>query len=214
VVDDHLDVGLGDHIRLSGRTERVVGTATDLRYNFGVNTVFMPLRAAQDLAFSGQPLASAIVVRGRPTGPLPGLKVLTDAQVAQDLRRPAKSGKSTIDIVNSLLWIVAAGIIASIVYLTALERMRDFAVLKATGSSNATLFGALLLQSIALSLSAAIVAVGLAALLAPLFPFRMSIDTSSYVLLAVIAVVVGTLASLAGLRRAIGVDPALAFGGG
>jgi putative ABC transport system permease protein len=42
----------------------------------------------------------------------------------------------------------------------------------------------------------------------------MSIDASSYGLLAVIAVVVGTLASLAGLRRAIGVDPALAFGGG
>jgi putative ABC transport system permease protein len=45
-----------------------------------------------------------------------------------------------------LLWIVAAGIIALIVYLTALERVRDFAVLKATGTSNSTLFGALALQ--------------------------------------------------------------------
>ena len=108
---------------------------------------------------------------------------------------------------------MAVGIIASIVYLTALERTRDFAVLKATGSSNALLFGALLLQSIALSLAAAVVAVGLALLLAPLFPFQMSIDVSSYALLAVLAIVVGTLASLAGLRRAIGVDPALAFGG-
>ena len=48
---------------------------------------------------------------------------------------------------------------------------------------------------------------------AAIFPFRMAIDASSYLLLAVIAVVVGTLASLAGLRRAVGVDPALAFGG-
>ena len=213
VLDDHAANGVGDRIRLSGRTERVVGTTGDLRYNFGVNTVFMPLAAAQDLAFSGQPLASAIVVRGRPSAPLAGLKVLANDDVEQDLRRPAKSGKSTIDIINVLLWFVAAGIIASIVYLTALERTRDFAVLKATGASNATLFAALLLQSIVLSAAAAVVAVGLALLLAPLFPFRMAVDASSYVLLAVIAVVVGTLASLAGLRRAVGVDPALAFGG-
>jgi putative ABC transport system permease protein len=213
VVDSHLDAGVGDALDVSGRAQRVVGITDDLRYNFGVNTVFMPIGAAQDLAFSGQPLASAIVVRGRPTGGLDGLTVLNNAQVASDLRRPAKSGKSTIDIINVLLWFVAAGIIASIVYLTALERTRDFAVLKATGASNGTLFGALLLQSIALSATAAIVAVGLALLLAPLFPFRMSIDASSYVLLAVIAIVVGTLASLAGLRRAVAVDPALAFGG-
>jgi putative ABC transport system permease protein len=213
VVDSHLDARVGDTLPLSGRTQKIVGITDDLRYNFGVNTVFMPLRAAQQLAFSGQPLASAVVVRGRPTGGLDGLTVLTNAQVASDLRRPAKSGKSTIDIINVLLWFVAAGIIASIVYLTALERTRDFAVLKATGTSNGTLFGALLLQSIALSAAAALVAVVIALLLAPLFPFRMSIDASSYVLLAIIAVVVGTLASLAGLRRAVGVDPALAFGG-
>jgi putative ABC transport system permease protein len=213
VVDSHLDAGVGDTINVSGRDEQVVGITDDLRYNFGVNSVFMPVSAARELAFSGQPLASAIVVRGHPESGLDGLKVLTNADVTSDLRRPAKSGKSTIDIINALLWFVAAGIIASIVYLTALERTRDFAVLKATGASNATLFGALLLQSIVLSVAAALVAVVLALLLAPLFPFRMSVDTSSYVFLAVIAVVVGTLASLAGLRRAVAVDPALAFGG-
>jgi len=213
VADSELGAGVGDTVEVSGRAERVVGVTDDLRYNFGVNTVFMPMAAAQDLAFSGQPLASAVVVRGRPRGGIEGLRVLTDAQVERDLRRPAKSGKSTIDIINLLLWFVAAAIIASIVYLTALERTRDFAVLKATGASNGTLFGALLLQSLVLSAAAALVAVVLALLLAPLFPFRMSIDASSYVLLAVIAIVIGTLASLAGLRRAVGVDPALAFGG-
>ncbi len=213
VVDSQLDVGVGDTVDVSGRSEKVVGITDDLRYNFGVNTVYMPLEAAQDLAFSGQPLASAVVVRGHPQGDLDGLTVLSNEQVMADLRRPMKSGKSTIDIVNLLLWFVAAGIIASIVYLTALERTRDYAVLKATGTSNGTLFGALLLQSLVLSGAAAIVAVGLALLLTPLFPFRMAIDGSSYLLLAVIAIVVGTLASLAGLRRAVGVDPALAFGG-
>ena len=139
--------------------------------------------------------------------------MLTNDDVAADLRRPAKSGKSTIDIVSYLLWIVAAGIIASIVYLTALERTRDVRGAEGDRLVERDPLGALLLQSIALSLAAAVVAVGLAMLLAPLFPFRMAIDASSYVLLAVLAVVVGTLASVAGLRRAVGVDPALAFGG-
>jgi putative ABC transport system permease protein len=39
------------------------------------------------------------------------------------------------------------------------------------------------------------------------------LTTSAFALLAIVAVVVGLLASLAGLRRAIGVDPAVAFGG-
>jgi putative ABC transport system permease protein len=42
---------------------------------------------------------------------------------------------------------------------------------------------------------------------------RVDIPTLAFVLLPVIAVVIGLLASVAGLRRAITVDPALAFGG-
>ena len=79
-----------------------------------------------------------------------------------------------------LLWFVAAGIIALIVYLTALERVRDFAVLKATGSSNGTLFGALLLQAVVLSLGAALVAAVLTILLVPLVPFAVVISTTTY----------------------------------
>ena len=40
-----------------------------------------------------------------------------------------------------LLWIVAACIVGSIVYVSAIERTRDFAVFKATGASNGSLVG-------------------------------------------------------------------------
>ena len=36
------------------------------------------------------------------------------------------------------MWIVAAAIVASMLYVAALERKRDFAVLKALGSSSRT----------------------------------------------------------------------------
>jgi putative ABC transport system permease protein len=70
-VDDKLDASIGDRVVISGRPERVVGTVGDLRYNFGVNTVFMTLEDAQSLSFSGQPLASAVITSGTPRGSLP-----------------------------------------------------------------------------------------------------------------------------------------------
>ena len=213
VVDSKLGVDVGDRILVSGRPERVVGKTGNLRFNFGVNTVFLTMKDAQSLVFSGQTLASGVITRGFPRSAPPGLRVMTNEQVVSDIGRTLKSGKQTIDIVKYMLWAVAAGIVASMVYLTALERVRDFAVLKATGTSNGVLLGALTFQAVGMSLGAAVVAVVIALLLAPLFPFQLAITGSAYVLLGILAVVVGLLASLAGLRRAVSVDPASAFGG-
>ena len=63
----------------------------------------------------------------------------------------------------------------------------------------------------------AVVAAVLGALLSlglgPLFPIRVVVPISAFVLLPVIAVLIGLLASVAGMRRVMTVDPALAFGG-
>jgi putative ABC transport system permease protein len=141
------------------------------------------------------------------------MTMLTNDQVVSDMRRPMASGLQTIDFINALLWVIAAGIIGSIVYLSALERARDFAVLKATGAGNAPLFGGLALQALVLSAASALVAVVLARPLKAGFPFTVDIPTSAYVVLVLVALLVGFLASLAGLRRALRADPALAFGG-
>ena len=74
--------------------------------------------------------------------------------------RPLKQSIRSIDILQLLLWIVAAMIIGSVIYLSALERGRDFAVMKATGSSSRSLLAGLSIQAILLSLAAAIVAIG------------------------------------------------------
>jgi putative ABC transport system permease protein len=46
-----------------------------------------------------------------------------------------------------------------------------------------------------------------------MFPMRVDVPEGAYLLLPAVAVGIGLLASVAGLRRAISVDPALAFGG-
>jgi putative ABC transport system permease protein len=108
---------------------------------------------------------------------------------------------------------VAAGIIGSIVYLSALERQREFAVLKAIGAANRSLLAGLALQAVLLSAAAAVLAAGIARLLAPGFPFTVEIPPLALPRLLGVAVLVGLAASTAGLRRAVGVQPALAFGG-
>jgi putative ABC transport system permease protein len=213
VVDSSLDKDVGDTIDIGGDSFDIVGETSGVTFLAGAPTVFMPIEDGQHLTFNDAPLATSIATRGFPETAPEGTKAMTNEEAIVDLRRPLNQAVSTIDFLRVLLWIVAAGIIGSIVYLQALERVRDFAVLKATGTTNGALLVGLALQAVLLSLLSAVAAVVLATLLAPLLAMPAEISVGAYIVLPIVAVVVGLLASLAGLRRAVGVDPALAFGG-
>jgi putative ABC transport system permease protein len=137
----------------------------------------------------------------------------THRAVAQDRARPINPAKNTISLIRFLLWGVAAGIIGAIVYLSVLERVGDFAVLKAIGVSSRDLLGGLLLQAVLLSLLSALLAVGLEQAIAPTVAMSVEVSTTTFLTLPLVAVGVGALASFLGLRRALSVDPALAFAG-
>ena len=53
-----------------------------------------------------------------------GLQAMSGQQVRTDLERPLASSTQTIGLLDALLLVVAAGIIGSILYLSALERVR------------------------------------------------------------------------------------------
>ena len=100
--------------------------------------MIVELSEAQKLGFGGEPLATAIVIQGEPGSVPPAARTLLEITTVQvDLGRPVHQAKQTIGLIRWLLWVVAAGIIGSMVYLSALERLRDFAVLKAIGSLDA-----------------------------------------------------------------------------
>jgi putative ABC transport system permease protein len=212
VADEALGWHLGQRVDLGGQRLKVMGLAQGITYYFGTPTLFVPLANAQQIAFGGRPLAMAIVTRGVPHDIPSGLRMMSNDQVATDLLRPSKTATQSIYFIDVLLWVVAAGIIGSIVYLSALERTRDFAVLKATGTTNASLLAGLALQAALVSLASVMLAIVVAKLLAPVFPFTVAITIGAILTLALLSVGVALLASLAGLRRAVTVDPALAFG--
>ena len=158
-------------------------------------------------------MITSIGIVGTPRELPDGYQLVDRAVGVNDLLRPLKVAVDAITIVAFLLWIVAVLIVGSLVYLSALERLRDFAVFKAIGVPTRSILAGLALQAVVVALFAAALGVILAQLLAPLFPMTVVVPMRAYLALPVIAIVIGLLASVAGLRRAVAVDPALAFGG-
>lgn len=212
VPDDSLGLQAGDTMTLNGRRVRVAATVEGRSFYAGVPSVYVALSAAQRLSMNGRRLATGIVVQGAIDGPPRGLTVVSNDQVKVDLGRTVEQARGTIALIRTLLWIVAAGIIGAVVYLSAVERVRDFAVLKAIGVSTRALMIGLAMQSALLSLAAVLLGMLLALALAPASPMAVEVPTSTYFTMPLGALVVGMLASAAAVRRAIGTDPALAFG--
>jgi putative ABC transport system permease protein len=204
---------VGDVVRLGGRTFEVVGLVDGVTVWAGVPAMFVTLADAQDLVFGGARAATAIVTAGMPQARRAGLSIVDIGDARADLKRPLANAITTIDLLRFFLWIVAAAIVGSVLYVSALERSRDFAVFKAFGTDPVDLVGTLMVQAFVLSALSAALAVALSRLLAVLFPAVISFPARTLVLLPVVALAVGLVGSLAGARRAIVVDPATAFGG-
>lgn len=213
VVDASLGLDTGDEVPFAGRRWTITGVTQGLTYYGGTPTLFASLADAQALLFQGRDLVGTVAMRGQRLRAPDGYRVMTAGETAADLLRPMEKAIQAVDMLQVLLWLVAATIIGAIVYLSALERVRDFAVLRAVGAPGRVLFQGLLLQAILTALIAAALSVGIAAVLAPVFPIKTTIPLRAVLVLPLVAATVGAASSLAGLRRATQTDPALAFGG-
>ncbi len=212
-VSDTLGRGLGDVIEIGSRTMRIVGLVKDSTALSGQPNVFLTVEGAQQLLFSGQPLISSIGIAGQPAHVPQGYRVVDRADAMNDMLRPLNGAYRAMSFMAVLLWVVAALIVGSLIYLSALERTRDFAVFKAVGVTTRAVLAGLALQAVLVAVISALFGGVLSLILGPLFPLRVVVPGSAFVLLPAVAVLIGLLASVAGLRRAVRVDPALAFGG-
>jgi len=211
VIDNRLKLAPGSTISFGHHPLRVVGTVADRSLLGGVPVVYMGLADAQQVAVGGRPLVTAVLVDGTVTTVPPGLEVASPDQVVAATVSQLNSGVKSVRASQWMLWVVAVIIVAALLYVAALERRRDFAVLKALGSSSGALFGSLVLEAVMVTLLASIVALVLSVFLSPLMAQPVDIPTLAYVALPFIAVIIGALASLVALRRVTGADPAAAF---
>jgi len=212
VVDESAGVAVGDVVTVGTSDYTVAGLTRDATVLAGLPFVFLDLEAAQELSFSTTDVVSALLVDGDP-GAVEGATVRTAEQVAEDALGPLESAVSSIDLIRGLLWVVAAIVVGAVVYLSALERQRDFAVMKAVGASGRSLAAGMALQAVVVALLSALLAGALATVVEPVFPLRVVVPDGAYVQVPLVAVVIGLVAASFGARRANRTDPAAAFGG-
>ena len=205
--------GIGDELVTTAGTFDVVGTLEGMRYNASAPTILMTFEAAQRAVLGGQPYAMGFAVTGTPESLPKGTQFSSNEDAAADLGLTIKSATSTINFIVLLTWLVAAGVIGAIVYLAALEQNRNFAILRATGSTGGLIVGSLLVQSIAIAVAAAVLSVPLALLLRMGMPMPSTLTIASFVRILVVGLLIGGIASIAAVRRALRVSPAEAFGG-
>ena len=212
VVDQRLGATLGSQVTIGGQAFRVVGITSNRTMLGGIPNMYVTLGDAQAAAFQGVPIISAVVVTGTLGAAPSGLVAYTNQQMEAGTLDQVSTAVSSINNSRLFMWVIAAVIVASLVYVTALERTKDFAVLKALGASSGRLFLGLAFQAVLVALIAAVLAIVVAQFMTGLFSQPVVFPTSAYVTLPLSALVVGLLASLIALRRAVGADPAKAFG--
>jgi len=213
VADTSLGLEVDQTATVAGVDFIVVGESQDTTLLAGVPVVFMTLSDAQDLVFRTNEVVSALLVDGEVRALPPGTVALTPDAVAEDVLEPLEGAIGAVDLVRALLWVVAAIIIGAIVYLSALERQRDFAVLKAVGSPNSSLIGSLALQAALVALVSVALAAVIQMFLAPAFPMKVRVPARVFWQLPLLAVLMALVAGAAGMRRVLKSDPAEAFSG-
>lgn len=209
-----VELALGDDFVLAGERFTVVGRTEHATWDIATAALFIDRDAAIDLLVGGQPIATAIAVDG--DAPLPelpdGLEVQTREQAFDDVLSRTAEAKRSIDSFTITLWVLAIVIVGAVLYLAAIERVRDFAIFKATGASNLDLVFGLGLQAAIVGLIAGVMSIGLAHVMKPIYPGLLSLPFRVAWPVIPVAMVIAMLSSVVGVRRAIRVDPSQAFG--
>lgn len=213
VVDESSGAAVNDGVRLGDETFTVSGLSTDTTLLAGLPVVFLPIEDARTALFGGAAVVSALVTDEELSDVPLDVTVLSMTEVGADALGPLENAISSIDMIRALLWFVAAVIIGGVLYLTAIERERDFAVIKAIGGTRSQLAVSLVAQAVAISLIAVALATAIQAVVAPVFPLTVRVPASSYWQLPALAFCVAVLAAQAGLRRVRRSDPIEAFSG-
>ncbi len=211
--DRTLGIDVGEEISVGGAPVTVVGVTESTTVLAGIPFVYLTLPEAQVVAFTTTEVISSVLVAGDLGSLPPGLISMPSDEVVSETLEPLDGAIASIDLVRALLWIVAAIIVGAVVYLSALDRQRDFAVLKAVGAPNRALLGSLALQAVLIALGAVALAAIIQIFLAPQFPLPVTVPTSAFWQLPLLAVVMALAAGAIGMRKVLRSDPSQAFSG-
>ncbi|QIR75893.1 ABC transporter permease [Sulfurospirillum diekertiae] len=118
-----------------------------------------------------------------------------------------------IGMFTVILLLVASVIISLIIYTMTMGKLKEIAILKLIGASNAVIIKMIVQQSVLLGILSFIAGTIFSHSLMDLFPKRTILMSADAFSLLVIVIIVSILGSLFGVRSALKIDPASAIGG-
>ena len=137
----------------------------------------------------------------------------SDAQKELLLEGMIDKVRRQIGLFRILLTVIAAIIMALILYTLTLDKIHSIALLKLIGAPNKTIIGMILQQALVLGVLGYGVAYAVGLKLFPMFPRRVILLNSDLIQLAVVVLVISVLSSLLGIWKAMTVSPNEAISG-
>jgi putative ABC transport system permease protein len=124
-----------------------------------------------------------------------------------------EKARMQLGLFRIILLVISAVIISLIIYTSTIDKIKVIAMLKLIGSQNRVIIGMILQQSLLMGVIAYTIGYGLILLTYEKFPRRIVLEAFDLQALFVIVIVICTVSSFVGIRKALKVKPAEALGG-
>lgn len=241
IVDTKTGFKLGDEIPLGRNRYIVVGLTHKAVSSGGDPMIYLDLREAQELQFlfsneqirneraRGEPSNATAMVNAFSLTLKPGVdpknvgdqihrwkhQEVYTAQEQSDIltKNLIERSAKQIGMFTVILLIVCTVIISLIIYTMTIGKMKEIAILKLIGASNAIITKMIAQQSLLLGVIAFIGGTVFANASASYFPKTVVLIPTDALKLFIVVMIVSILASLSGIRSALRIDPSVAIGG-
>jgi len=226
IVDERIGLEIGQTVELSGKPLKVVGKTKEHLFVFDTPLLFMDLRTAQNTVLSNVLYVNTMLVKAE-EGYNESI-LAEDIKNSSPIRVDAHTGDQIVKIIlanyvdepmkgvralRALLWIASGLIVAMITYVTTTEKSREIGVLKAIGASDKYVVSMILKQVLVTTVLGVIFGILLAIVMAKYFPIMVLITVREPLLVAVITIAVCSYGGYVAAKRAVAVDPMIAFRG-
>jgi putative ABC transport system permease protein len=228
VIDEKMNLQIGERIYIGNKDLKVVGKVKSLMFVLDTPLLFMDIRTAQEVMLQNSLHVNMMIAKTA--------EEFTDEQISENLERLDAELK-TIDVrtvreilkdiievyvdepmkavqfLRVMLWLAAGLIVGMITYVTTLEKTQEIGVLKAIGASNFYVTALILKQVALMSAIGVILGVILSLVFAAALPIFVAIDPVESAVVATISFGVCSIGGYLAARKAITVDPMVAFRG-
>ena len=224
VIDEKMGLEIGQQMTLGTEKVRVVGKAKSLMFVLDTPLLFMDIRVAQDVLLGNTPHVNMMIAKTNPNLPLAEIVQNYDAlesieattleeTLGNIIEYYVDEPMKAVQFLRVMLWLAAGILVGMITYVTMLEKTQEIGVLKAIGGANSYVMGMLLKQVVLISSVGVVIGLLLSYLFAAAAPIFVAIHFIESVIVACISFIVCCGSGYLAARKAISVDPMIAFRG-